>query len=65
MKDYESMKRPEWIARDPSQVVLLVNNIFWCNRIEDTFRALATDGKAMKTYIDIWNQGLKDLIIMV
>jgi len=54
MKDYDAIKRPDWIARDPSQVVLLVNNIYWCNRIEDTFRALATDGKAMKTYLESW-----------
>jgi len=59
------MPRPDWIAKYSSQVVLLVNNLIWCNKIERTFEELHSDGKAMKTYIGSWNEGLRDLIKMV
>lgn len=48
------MDRPTWIKTFASQIVILVNNINWVAKVEKTFDDLHHDGKAMKTYLEVW-----------
>ncbi|GBF96391.1 dynein heavy chain axonemal [Raphidocelis subcapitata] len=48
---YPGVPRDKWLFEWPSQVILVVNQIFWCQEVEQAFAELAA-GKAgaMRTY---------------
>lgn len=62
----ESMKKEEWLKRDPAQVTLLVNMINWCRNTEKSFISMqGGDLEAMKNLLKDIIDGLTDLIKMV
>lgn len=38
--DYPSKAREKWIFDWPSQIILVVNQIFWCQEVEEAFMNL-------------------------
>lgn len=40
VKDYPSKAREKWIFDWPSQIILVVNQIFWCQEVEEAFMNL-------------------------
>ena len=38
--DYPSKAREKWIFDWPSQIILVVNQIFWCQEVEEAFMKL-------------------------
>ena len=60
------MERKDWIRRDPAQITLLVNNINWSSKVEESFGKLqAGDMNALKDFKDKSILLLTDLIKMV
>lgn len=65
-KNFTTMSRKDWLARDPAQITLLVNNIIWSKQVEDCFLKLqGGDINSMKNYLDESIKLLTDLIGMV
>ena len=62
VKAYPSKPRTQWQFDWPSQVILVVNQIFWCQEVEEAFRAMKGDKNAMRTYNKKQVQQLTDLI---
>lgn len=62
VKDYPTKPRHEWLFDWPSQIILVVNQIFWCQEVEEAFRKLKTDPVAMRTYNQFQIKQLTKLI---
>ncbi len=49
--DYPSKAREKWIFDWPSQIILVVNQIFWCQEVEEAFMKLNKgQANAMKVH---------------
>ena len=49
VKDYTTKPRDKWLFDWPSQIILVVNQIFWCQEVEEAFAKLGQgQGNAMK-----------------
>jgi hypothetical protein len=62
VKAYPSKPRTKWQFDWPSQVILVVNQIYWCHEVEEAFMNMKTDKGAMKKYNQVQIQQLTDLI---
>ena len=50
--DYPSKAREKWIFDWPSQIILVVNQIYWCQEVEEAFMKLNKgQSNAMKVHI--------------
>jgi hypothetical protein len=58
LKDFTSMDKAKWIADNPAQCVLLINNCSWVIRCE---KAFATHSSNKKSIEEAYNAQLKDL----
>jgi hypothetical protein len=51
VEDYPRKPRDKWLFDWPSQIILVVNQIFWCAEVEQAFKDMAQgDGEAMRKY---------------
>ncbi|EFN60095.1 hypothetical protein CHLNCDRAFT_133411 [Chlorella variabilis] len=51
VRDYPAKPREKWMFDWPSQVALMVNQMYWCQEVEEAFGQLAGGNKnAMKAY---------------
>jgi dynein heavy chain len=41
VEDYSKKPRDKWLFDWPSQIILVVNQIFWCNEVEQVRRSEA------------------------
>lgn len=49
--DYPSKAREKWIFDWPSQIILVVNQIYWCQEVEEAFMKLNKgQSNAMKVF---------------
>ena len=48
--DYPSKLREKWIFDWPSQIILVVNQIYWCQEVEEAF---AAQGKGNKNALAV------------
>lgn len=62
VKAYPSKPRTQWQFDWPSQVILVVNQIYWCQEVEAAFKAMQGDKDAMRKYNKKQVQQLTDLI---
>ncbi|CAD7704939.1 unnamed protein product [Ostreobium quekettii] len=63
VEDYPSKDRDKWIFDWPSQIILVVNQIFWVQEVEEAFEELSNGKKdAMKKYNEFQMQQLTKLI---
>ena len=62
VKAYPSKPRTQWQFDWPSQVILVVNQIFWCQEVEEAFSKMGKDKNAMHAYNKKQVQQLTDLI---
>jgi dynein heavy chain, axonemal len=63
VEDYPKKARDKWIFDWPSQVILVVNQIFWCQEVEQAFKDMARGDKgAMQKYNDFQVKQLTKLI---
>jgi dynein heavy chain, axonemal len=62
VKAYPSKPRTKWQFDWPSQVILVVNQIYWCHEVEEAFLKMKTDKDAMRKYNNVQVQQLTDLI---
>jgi dynein heavy chain, axonemal len=53
MKAYHTKKRTEWQFDWPSQVILVVNQIFWCQEVEEAFATIKTNKKQVQQLTDL------------
>ncbi|DBA86689.1 TPA: Dynein alpha chain, flagellar outer arm [Trebouxia sp. C0004] len=61
--DYPSKAREKWIFDWPSQIILVVNQIFWCQEVEEAFMKLNKgQANAMKEYNQFQVKQLTKLI---
>eukprot|EP00877_Chromochloris_zofingiensis_P015255 jgi/Chrzof1/9984/Cz04g22250.t1 len=61
--DYPDKPREKWLFDWPSQMILVVNQIFWCQEVEQAFAALASgQPKAMAQYNEFQVKQLTKLI---
>ncbi|KAI8464229.1 MAG: flagellar alpha dynein [Monoraphidium minutum] len=60
---YPGTPRDKWLFEWPSQVILVVNQIFWCQEVEQAFADLSKGNKgAMRSYNDFQVKQLTRLI---
>lgn len=59
--DYPSKAREKWIFDWPSQIILVVNQIFWCQEVEEAFMNL---GKGKSSALKVWSCHAKCLRYM-
>lgn len=50
IKAYPSKPRTEWVFDWPSQLTLVVNQIFWTHEVDEAFANIGKDKDAMKKY---------------
>jgi dynein heavy chain, axonemal len=62
VKDYPTKNRTHWQFDWPSQVILVVNQIYWCQEVEEAFATMKSKKNAMADYNKIQVQQLTDLI---
>ena len=62
IKAYPSKARTQWQFDWPSQIILVVNQIFWCQEVEEAFAKMRGDKDAMRKYNAKQVQQLTDLI---
>jgi dynein heavy chain, axonemal len=62
MKAYHTKKRTEWQFDWPSQVILVVSQMFWCQEVEEAFAQMGQKKSAMSDYNKKQVQQLTDLI---
>ena len=62
VKDYPTKPRDQWLFDWSSQLILVVNQIFWCQEVEEAFSKMSSDPKAMATYNEFQVKQLTKLI---
>ena len=62
VKAYPTKERTKWQFDWPSQVILVVNQIFWCQEVEEAFSKMQSNKNAMRDYNKKQVQQLTDLI---
>ncbi|KAI3429649.1 hypothetical protein D9Q98_005734 [Chlorella vulgaris] len=63
VRDYPSKPRDKWMVDWPSQVALMVNQMYWCLAVEEAFEKMARGNQqAMKAYNDLQVRQLTRLI---
>lgn len=63
VEDYPRKARDKWLFDWPSQIILVVNQIYWCQEVEAAFKSMASgDRGAMKKYNDFQVTQLTKLI---
>jgi dynein heavy chain, axonemal len=62
VKAYPTKPRTKWQFDWPSQVILVVNQIFWCQEVEEAFGKMKSSKNAMRDYNKKQVQQLTDLI---
>lgn len=61
--DYPSKPREKWLFDWPSQIILVVNQIYWCLEVEQAFKDMqGGDKDAMAKYNDLQVKQLTKLI---
>ena len=64
IKAYPSKPRTEWVFDWPSQLTLVVNQIFWTHEVDEAFANIGKDKDAMKKYSETQVKQLTDLIAL-
>jgi len=63
VKDYPARQRHEWLLDWPSQLILVVSQIFWCQETEEALAAVNRgDARALSTYNQKQTEQLNKLI---
>lgn len=63
-KSYPKANRLEWIQQQPSQLALVVSNIFWCTYVEDALAGNNPPAK-LEQLVDFLVSNLQDLCSQV
>ncbi len=60
VKDYPTKQRKDWVLCHPGQVIMCGNQTFWTQEVE-----LALSKNEMKSYLDIYQRRIEDIVILV
>ena len=64
IKAYPSKARTEWVFDWPSQLTLVVNQVFWTHEVDEAFANMAKDKDSLKKYSETQVKQLTDLIAL-
>jgi dynein heavy chain len=63
MKAYSTTERDKWVLQWPGQVVLGVSQVYWTSEVATAMQD--SDKSALKAYLDLSNERLKDIVSLV